>query len=153
MVQLSATRCSCIAIMWISLVSLAVITLCVASQRVFVVVVSLSIQSVNFWIHPRISNVKTTFKCARRNYDEIVKTVHNFDGLERWVAQLYILHSPKSRDSSVGIALGYGLDDRRSRVPFPAGAGNFSLHHRVQNGSGAHPASYPMGTKGSFPGG
>jgi hypothetical protein len=25
--------------------------------------------------------------------------------------------------------------------------------HRVQNGSGAHPASYPMGTKGSFPGG
>jgi hypothetical protein len=23
-----------------------------------------------------------------------------------------------------------------------AGAGNFSLHHRVQNGAGAHPASY-----------
>jgi hypothetical protein len=36
---------------------------------------------------------------------------------------------------------------------FPAGAGNFSLHHRVQNGSGALPASYPMGTRGSFPGG
>jgi hypothetical protein len=29
---------------------------------------------------------------------------------------------------------------------------NFSLHHRVQNGSGAHPASYPMGTRGSFSG-
>jgi hypothetical protein len=57
------------------------------------------------------------------------------------------------RDSSVGIALGYGLDDRGSRVRFPAGAGNFSLHHRVQNGTGAHPASYPMGTRGSFPGG
>jgi hypothetical protein len=51
-----------------------------------------------------------------------------------------------STDSSVGIALGYGLDDRGSRVRFPAGAGNFSLHHSVQNGSGAHPASYPMGT-------
>jgi hypothetical protein len=25
--------------------------------------------------------------------------------------------------------------------------------YRVQNGSGAHPASYPMGTRGSFPGG
>jgi hypothetical protein len=49
----------------------------------------------------------------------------------------------KSRDSSVGIVLGYGLDDRGSRVPFPAGAGNFSLHDRVQNDSGAHPASYP----------
>jgi hypothetical protein len=59
----------------------------------------------------------------------------------------------KSYDSSVGIALGYGLDDRGSRVRLPARAGNFSLHHRVQNGSGAHPASYPMGTSDSFPGG
>jgi hypothetical protein len=33
------------------------------------------------------------------------------------------------------------------------GAGKFSLHHRVQNGSGAHPASHPMGNRGSFPGG
>jgi len=49
--------------------------------------------------------------------------------------------------------LGYGLDDRGSRVRFPGGAGNFSLHYYVQNGSGANPASYPMGTGGSFPGG
>jgi hypothetical protein len=52
-----------------------------------------------------------------------------------------------------GIALGYGLDDLGSRVRFPAWAGKFSLHHRVQNGSGAHTASYPMGTRGCFPGG
>jgi hypothetical protein len=57
----------------------------------------------------------------------------------------------KSRDSSVGIAPSYGLDDRGSRVRFPAGAGNFSLHHRVQTDSGAHPVSYPRGTSGSFP--
>jgi hypothetical protein len=56
-----------------------------------------------------------------------------------------ILLSICTSDSSVGIALGYGLDDRGSRVRFPAGDGNFSLHH--------HPASYPMGTRGSFPGG
>jgi hypothetical protein len=49
----------------------------------------------------------------------------------------------KSHDSSVGMTLGYGLDDRGSRVRFPAGAGSFSLH-RVQNGSEAHPGSYPM---------
>jgi hypothetical protein len=55
----------------------------------------------------------------------------------------------ESRDSSVGIALGYGLDDWGSRVRFPVGAGNFSLHHSDQNGSGAHLASYPMGTRGS----
>jgi hypothetical protein len=58
----------------------------------------------------------------------------------------------KSRDSSVNIALGYRPDDRSSRVRFLAGVGNFSLHHRVQNGSGAHPDYYPMGTRGSFPG-
>jgi hypothetical protein len=37
-----------------------------------------------------------------------------------------------------------GFDCRR-------GVGNFSLRHRVQNCSGAHPASYPMGTRVSFP--
>jgi len=31
--------------------------------------------------------------------------------------------------------------------------GNFSLRHRVQTGSGTHPASYSMSTGGSFPGG
>jgi hypothetical protein len=57
-----------------------------------------------------------------------------------------------SRDSSVSTALCYGLDDRGSTFRFPAGAGNVSLHYRVPNDSGAHPASYPMGTRGSFPG-
>jgi hypothetical protein len=49
---------------------------------------------------------------------------------------------------TVGIALGYGLDDRGSRVRFPTGAGNFSLLH---HGSGAHSASYPVCTRVSFP--
>jgi hypothetical protein len=61
-------------------------------------------------------------------------------------------HQHKSRDSSVSIALGQGLDNWVSRVRFLAGAGNF-FHQCIQNGSGAHPASYPMGTRGSFPGG
>jgi len=51
----------------------------------------------------------------------------------------------KSRDSSVGVALCYGLDDRGSRLLFSARTGNFSLS-RVQNGSGAHPTSFPMAT-------
>jgi hypothetical protein len=37
-VQLPATMCSYIAISWVSLVSFAAITLCVSSQRVFIVV-------------------------------------------------------------------------------------------------------------------
>jgi hypothetical protein len=53
MVQLSATRCSCIAISRFSLGSFAAITLCVASQRVFVVCFYFVMnQSGNFWIHP-----------------------------------------------------------------------------------------------------
>jgi hypothetical protein len=46
-----------------------------------------------------------------------------------------------------------GLRAMWSGVWVPARAGNFSLHHRVQTGSGAQPASYPMGTRGSFSGG
>jgi hypothetical protein len=49
--------------------------------------------------------------------------------------------------------LRHGLDDWGSRVRVPEEAGNFFLHHRIQNGSGAHTASYPMGTGGAFPGG
>jgi hypothetical protein len=65
----------------------------------------------------------------------------------------YVQQYSRSSDSSVGIALSYKLHDRGSRVRFPAGTGNFSLYHRIQNGSGAHSASHPMGTRGSFPGG
>jgi hypothetical protein len=53
------------------------------------------------------------------------------------------LHAPATLPPS--------LDDRGSRVPFPAGVGNIFIHHRVQISSGAHLASYPMGTGGSFP--
>jgi hypothetical protein len=56
-------------------------------------------------------------------------------------------------NATLTIVLGYGLDDRGSGVRFPAGAGNFSLNHRVQNGSEPHRASYPMGSTGSFLGG
>jgi len=44
------------------------------------------------------------------------------------------------------------LEDRGSGVRFP-GRWYFSLFHRIQTGFGSHPASYPRGTGGSFPGG
>jgi hypothetical protein len=46
MVQLSATMCSCITILWVSVVSFAAINLCVASQLVFIFVVYFVIDSV-----------------------------------------------------------------------------------------------------------
>jgi hypothetical protein len=63
---------------------------------------------------------------------------------------LFLLYI-NSQGNSVGIATGYGLDDRCSEVRFPAGDGNFSVLHRVQTGSGANPDFYPVGTWGSFP--
>jgi hypothetical protein len=51
---------------------------------------------------------------------------------------------------AVSIMLDYGLDNQDSGVRFLVGAGNFSLHHHIQNGSAAHPASYPMGPRGFF---
>jgi hypothetical protein len=56
----------------------------------------------------------------------------------------------KSRDRSVAIATVYGMDEGRVGVRVPVGL-EFSLLHVAQTGSGAHPASYPMGTGGSFP--
>jgi hypothetical protein len=69
-------------------------------------------------------------------------------------------YTPKPISSSliwlgVGIAQWYncGLRAGWSEVRDPAGAGNFSLHHRLQVGFGAHPASYPTGTRSTFLGG
>jgi hypothetical protein len=57
-------------------------------------------------------------------------------------------------NSSVGIATGYGLDDRMLGFDSRGrGAGNFSLRHHAHTGSGSYPASYLMSTGGTFPGG
>jgi hypothetical protein len=58
----------------------------------------------------------------------------------------------KSRGSSGSIVSDYRLDDRAIEVRSPTGA-DFSSSPCDQTGSGAHPASYTMGTGGSFPGG
>jgi hypothetical protein len=58
-----------------------------------------------------------------------------------------------SRGSSGSIMSDYGLEDRAIEVRSPTGAEDFSSSPCIQTGSGAHPASYPMGTRGSFPGG
>jgi hypothetical protein len=47
----------------------------------------------------------------------------------------------------------YGLDDRAIRVRSLAGTKDFSSILCVQTGSGAHPASFPMGIGSPSPGG
>jgi hypothetical protein len=53
--------------------------------------------------------------------------------------------STVSQGSALNIATAYGLDEQEVRVRVLVGS-EFSLLHIVQTGSGAHPASYPMGT-------
>jgi hypothetical protein len=55
-----------------------------------------------------------------------------------------------SRNSLVGIATGYGLDDRGVRVRVPLSQ-EYCLLHVAQTGTGVHPASYPLGTGGCLP--
>jgi hypothetical protein len=61
----------------------------------------------------------------------------------------YITKNNLSQDNSVSIAMGYRLD---ARVRFPTGPRDSSLFHSIQTSSGAHSASYSMGTGCSFPG-
>jgi len=44
-----------------------------------------------------------------------------------------------------------GLRARWSEVRVPVGVRNVSHHHRAPTGSGAHPTSFTIGTRGSFP--
>jgi hypothetical protein len=58
----------------------------------------------------------------------------------------------ESRESVVGIATGYGLDDQRVGDRVLVGARIFPAPCRA-DGSGVHPTSYPMVAGGSFPAG
>jgi hypothetical protein len=54
-----------------------------------------------------------------------------------------------SRDSRVGIATSYWLEDEGLEFESRWGQ-EFSLLHVIQTGSGVHPTFYPLGTWGSF---
>jgi hypothetical protein len=56
------------------------------------------------------------------------------------------------RGSSDNIMSGYGLDDRVIDVRSPAEVKDFLCSLCVQTGSGAHPASCPLGTVCPFTG-
>jgi hypothetical protein len=72
MVQLFATRCSCIAILWINLINFAAITLCVASQRVFIVVTM-------FIYRPSPETFGYTLVCGRKHLCPILRQNLAFD--------------------------------------------------------------------------
>jgi hypothetical protein len=86
MLHLSATRCSCIAILWVSLVSFAAITLCVASQREFIVLYFVMTQSRNFWIYPhtlRFFVTATTNQWTSQKIQKLILSIISV-GFWRW---------------------------------------------------------------------
>jgi hypothetical protein len=76
-----------------------------------------------------------------------------FQGSQIWKTKGAGNCFPFSYSTEAGVAQWYitGLQGWIIVVGVPARAGNFSPHHRVQDGSGAPPASYPMDARGSFP--
>jgi hypothetical protein len=58
-----------------------------------------------------------------------------------------ITMSLQYHDGLVGMVMGYKMNSHGS---LPGRAKEFSLPHAMQTGSGVHPASYPMSTRGSF---
>jgi hypothetical protein len=81
--------------------------------------------------------------------------VVELEGTQIWRKNVIIQINTFYLTMGAGIAHWFsaGLQAGWSRVWVAAGTGNFSLHHHVQTGSGAHTASYLIGTRGSFPGG
>jgi hypothetical protein len=84
-VQLSVTRFSCITSLWVSLVSFAAMTVCVASQRVFIVV---SVYFVIDWVRKLLDTpsyqhdfkLYTQFMLSILNKWCIVEPVHSLKG-------------------------------------------------------------------------
>jgi hypothetical protein len=82
------------------------------------------------------------FKCLF-----LTEKLHLVDYIFHYFTMLYELR--KRWDNSVCIATSCWA----AGVRFPGWIKDFSLLHSIQSGSGVHPASYLMGTAGSFPGG
>jgi hypothetical protein len=53
-------------------------------------------------------------------------------------------------DMSVGMKIGYRLDNRGTRIQFPIGQKDILFLQSAQSVSGFHPVSYPMRTGGIF---
>jgi hypothetical protein len=86
------------------------------------------------------SNIRTKYK-----YMSLYKTSSFSDSLTLHL-QLNLKRTGIAQWYSDELRVGW------SEVQVPAGAArNFSIHYRVQTGSGAHPGSCPMGSRGSFP--
>jgi hypothetical protein len=90
MVELSGTKCSCITILWVSLVSFAAITLGVASQRMFIVY--FVIDSVREILHTP-SYVHRLQVISASPINGTFSLISNYPKSVRWRVQIFIRYS------------------------------------------------------------
>jgi hypothetical protein len=96
--------------------------------------------SLNLWSLSPVIKLLEHEACHLRSFSDEVKNAYSFTSLLTQRKNLRCINVIRSRDSSVGIVTGYGLDDRGVGVRVPVGTRIFSLHI-VQTGSRASPAS------------
>jgi len=92
------------------------------------------------------SLMRSPCACARIPAVQLLNQRTDFHEIlcERYATECHTIH--KFNFLGTGWTIGVlGFDS-------PRGLGIFLLPHRVQNGSGAHPASYPMGIRSYLPG-
>jgi hypothetical protein len=94
-----------------------------------------------------VTSLGNRFQLGRRKYPDFISCCTFF------LIFNYRFFSSTSRDSAVGIATGYGLYDSGVGVRVSVEATIFTSPCRLDRLLGVHPASYPMGTGGSFLGG
>jgi hypothetical protein len=156
MFELSPTRCNCIAILWVILVSFAIITLYVASEQVFIVAsVYFVIDSVRqlldtpSYMYWKLSDTDLTVTTWQSVSSPSIELNAGERETARFSNIIFIsMHWNLRRGSSVSIV----TRPRAGQPGFDSLLWQefFLLCHRVQTGPGAHPASYPGGTRGSL---
>jgi hypothetical protein len=88
------TRCSCIAILWVSLVSCAAISLCVASQRV---IPKVSVYFVIDWVRKLLDTPSYTFRSVTwylRNIELLLPVLKGEHSIHTFYLFLNILRAP-----------------------------------------------------------
>jgi hypothetical protein len=109
--------------------------------------VSFSCTHVEFW------NFKTSLQVERWGPLLCNFLIYSsYCNLKFWCNEFYDLVFLMHRSPVSWVSIETRLRDERLRVWFLAGDRNFSLHHRVPSSSGAHAASYPIGTGGKAAG-